>query len=410
MRTLILLSLMILVGCQPADPLEAIPGTLAGRPLHHDVAGQRALQAVAYLHRAGETGIDSAWIAHYGADRPSATLYAGITSSPAAAEALLDAMNEGIEARASPFRHSGLVSIDGRPVHRLDGQGQLHFVTAMGRKVIWLSVHPELATAALAGVLGIPADHPALPSATRTGDAAVRDVTLAGLGPLLRQIVVDSVLDTLSFTTALARAGYPLTPAQRQVLRGRDVPIAVKADNAAFLLNVLWTLGLANANPVLTRGPMATRSGGQVGRFASTGGWSLGRRPATHVYAAYRWIPLPAVQQRRLDTVLKAVFRPCCDNSTNFPDCNHGMAMLGLLTLLVSQGADEGALFQAAHAANRIWFPEHFAHIAAYLTDHRPGWTAETAVSRAMASGSGHARLMARAGEAEGGNAAPLPC
>ena len=31
------------------------------------------------------------------------------------------------------------------------------------------------------------------------------------------------------------------------------------------------------------------------------------------------------------------IYRPCCGNSTAFPDCNHGMAMLGLIELMVSQ-------------------------------------------------------------------------
>ncbi len=410
MRNLILLLATILVSCQPADPLDTVPGTLGGRTLHHDLDGERALQAVTHLHNAGKTGIDSAWIAHYGADRPSATLYVGIAADSAAAGALLDAMNVGIETRATPFRYSGQVSIDRRSVHRLDGQGQLHFVTAMGRKVIWLSVHPELATPALADVLGIRADDPALLSAIRAGNSTPDGIAVEGLGPLLRQLVEDSVLDTLSLNTALARSGHPLTVSQRQVLDGRDMSLRVDADNAAFLLNTLWTLGLANANAVLTRGPMFTRSGGQIGRFASTGGWSLGARPATHVYAAHPLVPLRPAHQRQLENVLEQVFRPCCDNSTYFPDCNHGMAMLGLLTLLASQGADQGQLFQAAYVANRIWFPEPFAHIAAYLANHRPGWTAETAVSRAIASGSGHARLMARTDETNGVSGSPLPC
>jgi hypothetical protein len=40
------------------------------------------------------------------------------------------------------------------------------------------------------------------------------------------------------------------------------------------------------------------------------------------------------MQQKRLEEVTIGVFRPCCDNPHAFPDCNHGMAMLGLLELM----------------------------------------------------------------------------
>ena len=66
--------------------------------------------------------------------------------------------------------------------------------------------------------------------------------------------------------------------------------------------------------------------------------------------------PLPGVRVGRFLTnegvfherAAPFVYRPCCDNATHFPDCNHGMAMLGLLELMAAQGASEEEMFAAA--------------------------------------------------------------
>ncbi len=411
MKRLLLLLIIGASACASSGPLETAPATLGGLALHHEFSGERALQAVARLHQGGDAGVDSAWIAHYGADEPSAILYVGIAGDPSTADQLIRAMEEGIATRRTPFRHSGRTTIENRVIHQLQGQGQQHFVFTMGRKAVWLSADPTVARRALADVLGLAADHPALNVVMEAEAGATGNTVVTGLGPLARQLIDAEILDTVRLRTALAPSGRALTERQQRILAGEDVPLRIDPSNAGLLLNTFWTLGLANRNPILTRGPMFTRSQGQVGRFASTGGWRLGPVPATHVYASLPLIPLSPAQQKRLEDVARRVFRPCCDNSTHFPDCNHGMAMLGLLTLLTAQGADANELFRAAHAANQVWFPAQSGHIAAYLDAHRPDWTAQAAVSRELASGSGHARLMARlAGEGSTGGANPLPC
>lgn len=61
------------------------------------------------------------------------------------------------------------------------------------------------------------------------------------------------------------------------------------------------------------------------------------------------------------------IFRPCCGNSTAFPDCNRGMAVLGLLELLLSQGATEDELYEAARVFNAYAFSETYITLAAYF-------------------------------------------
>jgi hypothetical protein len=106
---------------------------------------------------------------------------------------------------------------------------------------------------------------------------------------------------------------------------------------------------------------------GEIGRFASTGGWTIGVKDPVELYAGVRLIDLTEEQQARLEKVAALVYRPCCNNPTHFPDCNHGMAMLGLLTLLASQDASEREMFAAAKYANAFWFPQQTLELALFF-------------------------------------------
>ncbi|MDE2041433.1 MAG: hypothetical protein KGI59_03585 [Patescibacteria group bacterium] len=122
-------------------------------------------------------------------------------------------------------------------------------------------------------------------------------------------------------------------------------------------LDILWAFGLANKNPVLSEGPMMDPSYGGVQNFASTGGWMAAKGSAMDHYGMHAFMSLTPEQQALVEKVAKNTFRPCCKNSAYFPDCNHGMAMLGLLEILASQGLDESGLKIAANRADSIWFP-----------------------------------------------------
>ena len=81
-------------------------------------------------------------------------------------------------------------------------------------------------------------------------------------GDVPQRLVAEGVLDLDKFSAAAQAAGSPLTPEQLKVLsEGSDDTIRFDADNAYFLLDVLWALGLANKNEVLTEGPMAQQDG-----------------------------------------------------------------------------------------------------------------------------------------------------
>src|SRR3989344_3915734 len=113
--------------------------------------------------------------------------------------------------------------------------------------------------------------------------------------------------------------------------------IAINEQNSRALVNTLWALGLTQKSKVLDEGPMQT-SGNDPANFASTGGWTLGKKPAMELYSSQELIPLTAAQQEFVTKIAENVYRPCCGNSVAFPDCNHGMAALGYIELAVAAG------------------------------------------------------------------------
>ncbi len=215
--------------------------------------------------------------------------------------------------------------------------------------------------------------------------------TYGDIGP---QLIEAGAIDLDRFVQLYQEMGRPLTEEQVAILtEGSSEPVVINPDNQHFLLNLFWAFGLANENPVLTGGPMMSRGEEGVVNFASTGGWTLSTRPVSDLYAGAPLVALDEAQQRLLEEVAKGVFRPCCDNPTHFPDCNHGMAMLGLLELMASQGASRGEMFEAAKYVNAYWFPQQTLEVAlAFKATQNEDFKeieGERVVSAAMSSGSG---------------------
>jgi len=142
--------------------------------------------------------------------------------------------------------------------------------------------------------------------------------------------------------------------------------ITINKDNAYFWVNTLWALGLVQRSDVLEGGAMA-QYGDDLGNFASTGGWTLGTKDALELYSSAEVVPLTPEQHKMVMTITQGIYRPCCDNSAAFPDCNHGMAILGLVELMVSQGFSEEEIYEAALAFNSYWFTQSYVDLAYYF-------------------------------------------
>ena len=196
-------------------------------------------------------------------------------------------------------------------------------------------------------------------------DGYALSISYGDLGP---QLLENGMISYDSFAAIYQDSGNPLSAEQIEILKnGSNEEIVINAENSHFLLNFFWAVGLANRNSILTDGPMVQNSGGQIERFASTGGWTLATKPVTELYASMDLIPLTAEQQKLVEEVAAAIYRPCCNNHTLFPDCNHGMAMLGVLELMASQGATADEMFEAAKYINAYWFPQQTLETAIYL-------------------------------------------
>jgi len=190
-------------------------------------------------------------------------------------------------------------------------------------------------------------------------------VSYGNIGPAL---LAAGAIDRERFAKLYAEAGRPLTEDQIAILTEESSsPIVIDAQNAHFLLNLFWAFGLTNTSPILQTGPMAQYKQGAVTGFASTAGWTLGTKPATTLYSSVPIVELTAEQSARVEEVASAVYRPCCANPTWFPDCNHGMAMLGLLELMASQGATTDDMFTAVKYVNAFWFPQQALELATYF-------------------------------------------
>ena len=99
-------------------------------------------------------------------------------------------------------------------------------------------------------------------------------------------------------------------------------------------------------------------------RLASTSGWTLGAKPAGELYSKFDLVPLTPEQQQLVADFAQAIYRPCCDNPTAFPDCNHGMALLGVIELLAANGSSREDILKAALRFNAFSFPEHYTRTA----------------------------------------------
>lgn len=193
-------------------------------------------------------------------------------------------------------------------------------------------------------------------------------------GDLGAQMIKMGVIDQAKFEDLYAQRGG-LDEATQKLLTGSDNgQLVITKDNANTVLNLLWALGLGNKNTILEKGPMSDKKYGGAGGFASTGGWTLAKGNTMNHYSKHEFFSLTPEQQQLVERVSWNIYRSCCGNPTYFPDCNHGMAMLGLLELMASQGVNEADMYKAALAVNSYWFPETYINLAKYFDSVGTPW------------------------------------
>ncbi len=171
--------------------------------------------------------------------------------------------------------------------------------------------------------------------------------------------------------------------------------MVINETNSRFMVNTLWALGLANKSKVLDEGQMKTGET-PTENFASTGGWTLGVKPVMEIYSSAEIIPLTPEQQELVKKIAENVFRPCCGNSTAFPDCNHGMAALGYIEWAVYNGLPENQIYKDLLAFNTFWFPQNYVEMAVFFDKAGTKWkdvNPQMALSRDYSSAQGAAKI-----------------
>lgn len=142
--------------------------------------------------------------------------------------------------------------------------------------------------------------------------------------------------------------------------------IVITPDNNQTFLNLFWGLGLAQENQYLVE-LKALKERGQLENLASVGGWIVAKGSASDHFSKHNILNLTLDQQKKVAEIAATIYRPCCGNSARFADCNHGMAMLGVLSLGVAQGLSDDELYNLALKFNSVWFPDQYNQLADYF-------------------------------------------
>ena len=182
------------------------------------------------------------------------------------------------------------------------------------------------------------------------------------LGDSVIRLAENGVIDRDKFETLYEKRGGLPKEFKTVFDKSADSPMLLTQENAGFYLNFLWPLGLSNYMSTNKDSPVNSDN---LFKFASTGGWNLGMEKNGGAYFnKFEIVPLTSEQEALVTEVAKNTYRPCCNNSSFFQDCNHGSAMLGLLQLGASQGLTEEELYREALAFNSFWFPQNYIQTA----------------------------------------------
>ena len=241
--------------------------------------------------------------------------------------------------------------------------------------------------------------HPALPISSNESASKNGMELPVWWGDLGVKMVEAGVIDKEKFENLYEQRGG-LSETDKKFLENSDNGnIVINSENSGVILNMLWAFGLGNKNPILENGPMTDKRYGGADNFASTGGWTLAKGNAMDHYSMHSFIALTPEQQALVEQVAKNIYRPCCDNSTYFPDCNHGMAMLGLLELMASQGVSETDMYKVALQVNTLWFPDTYQAIKTFFVSQNMDWDTvdpKKILSAEFSSASGYQKVLSQ--------------
>jgi len=179
------------------------------------------------------------------------------------------------------------------------------------------------------------------------------------------KLVDNGVIDRTKFEAIYKERGELSAELKDVLIKPSDKPILLTKENASYYVNLLWPIGLSNYMSSNKESPV---NGKSLFNFASTGGWNLGKEENGGAYFnKLKIVELTPEQEALVTKIAQNTYRPCCNNSTFFQDCNHGSALLGLLQLGAAQGLTENELYRETLAFNSFWFPQNYIQTALYF-------------------------------------------
>ena len=243
-----------------------------------------------------------------------------------------------------------------------------------------LKTEPIIARALSQGIVN-PNDN-AIYSANvfETGNALIDEVTAQvlpeqgfqskiALNDSVVKLTQNGVIDRDKFLAIYQDRGGLPNELKNVLDNSSSKPILLTKQNANYYVNLLWPLGLANYMESNRTSPI---NGNSLFNFASTGGWNLGKKENGGAYFnKFKIVELTPDKEALVTKIAQNTYRPCCNNSTFYQDCNHGSALLGLLQLGAGQGLTEDDLYRESVAFNSFWFPDTYLTIAKYLKEKK---------------------------------------
>ncbi len=231
-------------------------------------------------------------------------------------------------------------------------------------------------------------------------------LTWGDIGP---KLISWGVIDEEKFKKLVS----PTAEQEEILTKGGETPITINYQNSQFVVDMLWAAGLAQKSIVYTQGPMGTDYKKDVGNFSSTAGWTLAKGDAVGHLGKHELVSSNESDQRRVVEIAKNVFRPCCGNSTYFPDCNHGMAALAAIELMIAKGMSDEEIYKNVLKLNSFWFPQTYLVNAVYFEKQGVSWDkvdAKLVLGAAYSSASGAADISKKVGPLPGQNSGGGGC
>lgn len=220
-------------------------------------------------------------------------------------------------------------------------------------------------------------------------------ISWGDIGP---QLISLGVIDQKKFEGVVR-----MDESQKKILtEGSVEKIKINSKNSQFIVDMLWALGLAQKSLVYDEGPMGKEYKTNVASFSSTGGWTLSTGSSMSHYNIHRLVELTDEEEKRVMDISKNIYRPCCGNPTSFPDCNHGMAALAAVELMVKAGVSDNEIYESVLKLNSFWFSSTYLATATYFARQGTTWEnvdAKEVLGTKYSSGTGAAQIAKQVGE-----------